>query len=283
MKRILTLSIMLCTGLIGFAQSDTTGKQDHEPDTIKVGGMIIIRKNGAADIEHNHSNKSYSHSHYDHHHYYTSSNISTNWVIFDIGFSLYNDKTDYTSQETQAFAPGTTHESFKLNTWKSRNINIWLFMQRLNMVQHIVNLKYGLGLELNNYFYDDVRVHYYRDPTLIEIDSAFSYLHKNKLAADYLTIPLMVNFNFTPHQERGFGVSFGVSAGLRYSSRQKIKQNGDVTKTHDDFSLKDWKISYIGEILLGPVKLYGSYAASSMWSKGLDQTPYTVGVRISNW
>jgi len=283
MKRILTLSIMLCTGLIGFAQSDTTGKQAHEPDTIKVGGMIIIRKNGATDIEHNHSNKSYSYDHYDHHHYYTSSNISTNWVIFDIGFSNYNDKTDYNSQEAQAFAPGTTHESFKLNTWKSRNVNIWLFMQRLNMVQHIVNLKYGLGLELNNYFYDDVRIHYYRDPTLIVIDSAFSNLKKNKLAADYLTIPLMVNFNFTPHQERGFGVSFGVSAGLRYSSRQKIKQNGDVSKTHDDYSLKDWKISYVGEILLGPVKFYGSYAASSMWSKGLDQTPYTVGVRISNW
>ena len=46
-------------------------------------------------------------------------------------------------------------------------MNIWLFMQRLNMIQHVVNLKYGFGLELNNYFYDDVRVHLYRNPTII--------------------------------------------------------------------------------------------------------------------
>ena len=280
MKRILTLSIILCTALSGFAQADTTGKHDY-PDTIKVGGMIIIRKNGANEIEHNHSNKTSEEHH--HHNYYTPSNISTNWVIFDIGFSNYDDKTNYGSPEAQAFAPGSTHESFKLNTWKSRNVNIWFFMQRLNLVQHTVNLKYGLGLELNNYFYDDVRIHLNRNPTLITVDSAFASLHKNKLAADYITVPLMLNFNFTPHQERGFGVSFGVSAGLRYSSRQKVKDNGDIAKTHDDFSLRDWKISYVGEILLGPVKLYGSYATQSMWEKGLEQTPYTVGIRISNW
>jgi hypothetical protein len=92
---------------------------------------------------------------------------------------------------------------------------------------------------------------------------------------------MMINFNFTPDRSRGFGVSFGVSAGFLYSARQKVKNGGDVSKTHDDFDLREWKISYIGEILLGPVKLYGSYATQSMWEKGLDQTPYTVGLRFS--
>jgi hypothetical protein len=39
----------------------------------------------------------------------------------------------------------------------------------------------------------------------------------------------------------------------------------------------------VGELNLGPVKLYGSYAMDNMWDKGLDQTPYTVGLRLSNW
>ncbi|HEV8505349.1 MAG TPA: hypothetical protein VGQ53_08120 [Chitinophagaceae bacterium] len=278
MKRILTLSIILCTALMGFAQVDTTGKQNKEVDTIKVGGMIIIRKhNGENEITQNKKQKKGT----TYHHYYKPSNLSTNWWIIDFGFSNYNDQTNYSSQETQDFAPGTNDESLKIKTWKSRNMNIWLFMQRLNMIQHIVNLKYGFGLELNNYFYDDVRVHLYRNPTKIEMDTAFANLDKNKLAADYLTVPLMLNFNFTPGRERGFGVSFGVSAGLLYSSRQKVKNGGDVSKTHDDFSLRTWKISYVGEILLGPVKLYGSYATQSMWEKGLDQTPYTVGLRFS--
>jgi hypothetical protein len=271
---------------MGFAQvdttgrtTDTTGKQNNEVDTIKVGGMIIIRKHDGNEITHEKKEKSETH-----HHYYRSSNLSTNWWIIDFGFSNYADQTDYSSSEAQDFAPGSTKESLKVKTWKSRNMNIWLFMQRLNMIQHIVNLKYGFGLELNNYFYDDVRVHLIKnspDPATIIFDSAFESLDKNKLAADYLTVPLMLNFNFTPDRERGFGVSFGVSAGLLYSSRQKVKNSGDITKTHDDFNLRTWKISYIGEILLGPVKLYGSYATQSMWEKGLDQTPWTVGLRFS--
>ena len=286
MKRIFTLSIILCTALIGFAQvdttgrqTDTTGKQNNEVDTIKVGGMIIIRKHDGNEIIHEKKEKRETH-----HHYYKSSNLSTNWWIIDFGFSNYADQTDYSSSEAQSFAPGSAKESLKIKTWKSRNMNIWLFMQRLNMIQHVVNLKYGFGLELNNYFYDDVRVHLLKnpsDPATIVFDSNFASLDKNKLAADYLTVPLMLNFNFTPDRERGFGVSFGVSAGLLYSSRQKVKDGGDVSKTHDDFDLRTWKISYIGEILLGPVKLYGSYATQSMWEKGLDQTPYTVGLRFS--
>jgi hypothetical protein len=107
---------------------------------------------------------------------------------------------------------------------------------------------------------------------------------KNKLACDYLTIPLMLDFNFTPHKRRVFGISLGISAGYLYSSRQKLisSQNGKQ-KFHDPFDLNPWKISYIGELQLGPIKLYGSYATQSMFKKGLDQIPYTFGIRLSNW
>jgi hypothetical protein len=294
MKRILTLSMILCSALMGFAQIDSTSKQENKTDsiakqeskadTIKIGGMIIVRKpNGGKEIYQEH--KEYK-GEGNHHYHYSPPNISTNWVIFDFGFSNYADKTNYLSQATQEYAPKTTEETFKPKTWKSRNINIWLFMQKLNVIEHVVNLKYGFGLELNNYFYDDPRVHFIKNPTTPEhviLDSAYAVVDKNKLAADYLTVPLMLNFNFTPGRKNGFGFSAGVSAGFLYSSRQKIKNNGDIDKTHDDFDLRKWKISYVGEILLGPVKLYGSYATQSMFEKGLDQTPYTVGVRFSNW
>ena len=36
--------------------------------------------------------------------------------------------------------------------------------------------------------------------------------------------------------------------------------DGEVSKTKSDFDLERWKLSYVGELLLGPVKLYGSYA-----------------------
>jgi hypothetical protein len=47
--------------------------------------------------------------------------------------------------------------------------------------------------------------------------------------------------------------------------------------------LRPFKISYIAELQLGPVKVYGSMATESMFEKGLDQTPFNVGLRFSNW
>jgi hypothetical protein len=157
-------------------------------------------------------------------------------------------------------------------------------MQRLNLINHAVNLKYGVGVELNNYFFDDTRVRFSKSPTTVTLDPTLKDAKKNKLAADYVTLPMMLNFNFTPHKNhKTYGFSAGVSAGYLYSARQKTKMDGKVSKTKSDFDLERWKLSYIGELLLGPVKIYGSYAFKNMWEKGLDQTPYTVGFRISTW
>jgi len=270
----------MCTLVTGFAQTDST---KSAPDTIKVGSMTIIREKGSKPAEDNDRNRRHVNIP-NRRNRGSRSNVSTNWWIADIGFSNVNDKTNYTSVPTQAFAPGSTEDWFKIRGGKSRNINIWVFMQRLNLIKHVVNLKYGVGVELNNYFFDDTRVRFSKAPTTVTLDETLKAAKKNKLAADYVTVPVMLNFNFTPNKrDKSFGISGGISAGYLYSARQKTKLDGKVSKTHSDFGLERWKLSYVGELLLGPVKLYGSYALKNMWEKGLDQTPYTVGFRISTW
>ncbi len=275
MNRILLAIIASAITMSSYAQVDSTEAQ--KADTIRVGGMIIIKKQGKDEKE----NKEITISNRSRHR--SNSNVSTNWGIVDLGFSNWNDKTNYSSAEAQAFAPGFNKDALELNTTKSINVNIWFFMQRLNMVSHVLNLKYGLGLELNNYRFDDKRVHLQKNPTQIMLDPDYADLKKNKLAADYITVPMMLNVNLTPGRNKGFGFSGGVSAGFLYSSRQKIKGSDGTHKIHDDYDLRKWKLSYIGELNLGPVKLYGTYAMKSMWEKGLDQTPYNVGIRLSNW
>lgn len=278
MKKLFTLALVLFIALAGFTQVDSTKNQS---DTIKVGGMIIIRNH---DKKENGDEKGNDNVNITKRKYDKKSNVSTNWWILDLGFSNYNDKSNYASALSSGFTgTGVNAESMKLKTWQSRNVNLWFFMQKLNVIEHVVNLKYGLGLELNNYFFKDEQIHLQKNPTKIILDASYKDVDKNKLAADYLTVPLMLNFNFTPSRGKGFGFSAGVSGGLLYSARQKIKDGGHKTKVHDDFDLNKWKVSYIAELLLGPVKLYGSYAAKSMWEKGLDQTPYTVGFRFANW
>jgi len=278
MKSILLLCLASCVFSASFAQTDTTGKKETN-DTIRIGGMIIVKKPGSNEREIIRGDKTVKIPSRK----YKSENVTTNWSILDLGFSGFNDKTNYVTPAAQAFAPGSTEDWFDLRGGKSRNVNFWFFMQRLNLIEHVVNLKYGLGLELNNYFFDDERIRFQKNPTLITMDNALKDSKKNKLAADYLTVPIMLNFNFTPNKKNGFGFSGGVSAGYLYSARQKTKMGGKVEKVKNEFDLQRWKLSYIGEVNLGPVKLYGSYAFESMWEKGLDQTPYNVGFRFSNW
>jgi Outer membrane protein beta-barrel domain len=281
MKRQFLLWAGLCLALSGWAQSDTTGKssvQPHANDTIRVGSLIIVKNGKGIDDDSAYirirGRRAYRSE-------YRPSNVSTNWIIVDIGFANYNDQTNYSSVSAQQFAPGSTSDWFKLNTGKSVDVNIWLFMQRLNLIKHVVNLKYGLGIELNNYRYNE-NIKYLIDPTRVIMDT-ISY-RKNKLATDYVTVPLMLNFNFTPGRRNGFGFSAGASVGYRYSARQKlISGEYGKQKTFNDFDLNPWKISWIGELQLGPIKLYGSYATQSIFSKGLDQIPYNVGIRLSNW
>lgn len=281
MNRVLLLAAGLCFALFCRAQDDTTrvGQKKTAPDgdTIRVGNLLIIR-NGAKDVDKDQPSLRIKTRH---NHDYRPSNISTNWGIVDIGFTNYRDLTNYASAAAQQFAPGGSKDWFKLNTGKSVNVNIWVFMQRLNLVKHVVNLKYGLGIELNNYRYED-NIRFLTKPTRVIMDTI--RYSKNKLAEDFATVPVLLNFNFTPHRRNEFGFSAGASIGYRYSSRQKLKSVAfGKEKTFNDFDLFPWKISWIGELQLGWLKLYGSYVTRSIFSRGLDQEPYTIGIRLGNW
>ena len=273
MKRIFILCIVVCTALTGFTQ--------NEQDTIKEGGLNIIRRPGSKGKEYKMPERRRGHN----------SNLRTNWWIVDLGFANYNDNTNYGSTAAQQYAPGSNSSWLALRTGKSVNVNIWFFMQRLNMVKHVLNLQYGLGLELNNYRYkQNIRYNAnppaISNPPIVSLDNTPNRSYKkDKLAADYLTAPLMLNVNLTPGRHSdGFGFSGGVSAGWLYSARNKtITSDEGKKKAKDDFDLERFKISYVAELTLGPVKLYGSMASKSMYKRGLDITPYNFGIRFSNW
>jgi hypothetical protein len=274
MKRIFIMCIALFAALTSFSQK--------EQDTIKVGGITIIRKPGAKGKVYKMPERRKS----------KNSNIRTNWWIVDLGFANYNDKTNYSSPAAQQYAPGSNDSWFALRGSKSVDVNLWFFMQRLNISKHVLNLQYGLGLELNNYRYKqpiryDANPPAVSNPPIVALDNTPNRNYKkDKLAADYLTAPVMLNVNFTPNRigRNSFGLSAGVSVGWLYSARNKtITSDEGKKKAKDDFDLERWKISYVGELTLGPVKLFGSMATKSMYSRGLDITPYNFGIRFSNW
>ena len=289
MKQLFTLMALLCYVTSTNAQSDSTELTKKENDTIRIGNIIIIKRKNP-DEKQNGTNISVTKQERS-----EPKNVSTNWLIVDLGFSNYTDRTNYSNTGNYLYnragvAPLGTND-FNLDETKSLNINVWLFMQRLNLIQHHVNLKYGLGVELNNYRYNSA-VSYRKEnpfvtgqapaPTIFRDSVSFS---KNKLAADYFTVPLMINFcTNTSNQNKGFSISVGVSGGFLYNQRNKqISGARGKQKVENGLGLEQFKFSYIGEIGLGPVRLYGSYSPTSFYKKVLDMRPYTLGIRLSNW
>lgn len=285
------LILLLATAVVCLNVSAQDDSVQVKKDTIKIGGIVIVKKGKSkdGDVEVNLGGDREKKK---------KSNVSTNWWILDLGFSNYSDQTNYSNTGSYLVNrpgyPALDQGNFKLRASKSINVNLWIFMQRLNLVKHHVNLKYGFGLELNNYRYKSALS--YKEEGLVpytantQTNSAFIFrdsisFSKNKLAADYATVPLMLNFVSNPEKrKKGVSLSVGVSAGYLYSQRNKQKSSErGKDKNRGDYDLERFKLSYIGELGLGPVLLYGSYSPKSFYERGLDMRPYNLGFRFSYW
>ena len=298
---ILLAAVLFCMN--ASAQTDTTTSA-QKSDTMRIGNIIIIKKGKGTDGKKNKASIEMNKEEFSRKH---SKKVTTNWWIVDLGFANYDDQTNYTTATASGYlrnnptpgSPALSKSDFKLRTGKSVNVNIWLFMQRINLIKKNVNLKYGLGIELNNYRYKSSTSISYKEGGVIpysgglQTNSPFVFrdsvsFSKNKLAADYVTVPLMLNFSTTPRYNKPtVGFSVGVSAGYLYSQRNKqVSNDRGKLKNKGDYDLEKFKFSYVAEIAVGPVKVYGSYSPKSMYEHSeqrLDIRPYNFGIRFSNW
>lgn len=271
--------------------------QKKETDTIKVGNYVIIknskeqdqedsirreknRKLLDIDIEFNANPRKRK-----------LRNVSTNWWIFDLGFANYRDQTNYGFAQGGSYlktirpADGIVNaNSNSLNVTKSSNVNIWVFMQKVNLINHKLNLKYGLGYEMYNFRYER-SLSYRNNPNNFIFNDSINF-SKNKLFVGYATAPIMLNFQAQPEKRRSFSMSVGASIGYLIGARNKqISSQRGKEKLNSTFDLEPFRVAAIGEIGFGPVRLFGSYSLNQLHksSTRMEQYPYALGIRFSNW
>ena len=285
MKTMLLAAACTTAALASYGQSDST--HNEATDTIRIGNMTIIKKkNGSTTTGETNSGNTVR---------WTTEKkkakrVATSWMNFDFGFSNFTDNTNYGSAAAQAYArpaagaPAFGSGDFNLRNAKSVNVNLWIIRQRAGITKNrVLHVSYGLMLEMNNYRFDtDLKTTYAKgnDPHVFRDNKTFK---KNKLALDYVTLPLMLGIDTKPNGG-GFSLSAGVSVGYLYSSRNKqISTEDGKQKIKGNFDIEPWKFQYIGEVGLGPIMLYGSYAPKSMYKTGLDHAPYNIGLRFGDW
>jgi hypothetical protein len=218
-------------------------------------------------------------------------NTETNWWTMDIGFANFIDKSPnlmWLAANPSALPYGPplmSPENFSLINKKSTNVNVWVVTQKINLYQHKINFKYGLGVEMFNFRFDKP-ISFRED---IEKSVKFDVVSftKNKLLVKYLTVPVQINFSPNPTNKKAFYASIGMSAGYLWNAKNKqISGERGKEKFRGNFNLNDWRIATIGELGVGAVRLYGSFANTNLFNQNqsfIDMQPFAIGLRFSKF
>lgn len=224
--------------------------------------------------------------------------------MLDLGFNSLIDNTAYPADPlAKPFTPLNAYlavgpeyknkDLFSLRQGKSINVNIYPLLVKAHLYRskrQSITLASGIGLQLYNFRFTKP-VTYVASPTTHVILDTVSF-SKNKLAFNYLTVPLMLNGKTklvdygNKFSKNGSGLWLvyggGISVGYLLSSWTKqISDERGKDKNHDPFNFRKTNLCVNGEIGLdGYIRLYASYQLTSLHEDVLDQHPFSIGVRF---
>ncbi|HTN46762.1 MAG TPA: hypothetical protein VL098_10485 [Flavipsychrobacter sp.] len=207
--------------------------------------------------------------------------------ILDIGINSLKDKTDYASAEAQSLlqVPSDLKNEnlFSLKVAKSVNVNIYPILLKYRMVKTKSQRLYasvGLGLQIYNFRFSKPISYQNETTPQIVMDSVL--FSKNKIAITYLSVPLMLTSKTRMSKDLWLVYGVGVTGGFRVNSLQKqISDERGKQKNRDQFNFNNFNACVTGEIGIdGYVRLFGSYQLTNLYESGLQQHPYTIGVRF---
>lgn len=205
----------------------------------------------------------------------------------DLGLNLLADNTNYSDPSVKNFlhvpANAQNKSLFDLRTGKSVNVNVYPFMLSYRAVKthnQRIYISSGLGLQLYNFRYE-APLTYTKNPSGVILDTIS--FKKDKLALDYLNVPLMFTFKTRISKKDWLVYGVGITEGYLISSwtKQESGQRGKV-KMHDAFGLASTNTCVSAEIGLDDMfRFYFTYQLTSLYTNGLDQHPFSFGIRFS--
>lgn len=206
------------------------------------------------------------------------------WAGFDIGVNgLLN--SDFSTQTP----PG--YDYLKLKMEKSIFVGVNLFEQNFNLISENFGMITGLGLEWNNFRFNDNVSLSGLDDTLSgfrAIESDTNYI-KSKLVTTYLTLPLMFELQSNSYSKvNSFHLGFGVLTGLRIGTHTKEVYDTGTKKTdkkRGSTIMNPFKLDLMARAGWGKINLWAKYSLIELFDKGKgpEVYPYSVGISLVNW
>lgn len=201
------------------------------------------------------------------------------WKGFEIGLN------NLSTEEFSLSLPASDN-FMNLNTGKSWNVNINFLQYGLGLVGNNIGIVTGLGLELNDYRFDNNNtIIKDKDNGMIVEDPYALPLEKSKFATSYLTVPLLLEFQ-VPAGKRNKGLFFsgGVIGGLKIGSHTKVvyikEGNRRKDKGRGDFNLSPLRYGVTARVGYRALKVFVNYYVTPLFEDGAgpELYPFSVGL-----
>jgi hypothetical protein len=246
---------------------------DHPDSThIRVGNreISIVENNNKADI---HIGRVTDHGRH-------REKFRGHWTGFEWGMNNFLDDDFTLSREDEA-------DFMDLNTSRSWAINLNFAQYSLGFGTSYFGAVTGLGLEFNNYFFDNNNTIAEIEDQVVPVPLDGENLAKSKLTTTFLRIPLLLEGQF-PRTSRGKRVfiSAGLVSGIKLGSHTKVvfDDNGkDKSKDKDDFNINPFRYGLTARMGYGCFALYSDYYFTPMFirEKGPELHPFNVGLSLT--
>lgn len=168
---------------------------------------------------------------------------------------------------------------------KSIDVQINFYEQSFNLAGEKLGLVTGLGLQWDNYrFNNDVILSMDDDTLGFDEPNPDRDYKKSKLLTTYLNVPLFLEFQTNnDNQFDSFHLSAGVIGGWRIGSHSKVVYNDrNKNKEREDFYTNPFRADAALRIGWGKINLYAGYNLIPLFKddKGPELYPFNAGLQI---
>jgi hypothetical protein len=204
------------------------------------------------------------------------------WSGFDLGVNGLGNK----NYSLYSGTPDEGNEFMELDQPKSLEVNLNFVEYNIVLHNDRIGLVTGMGFSMNNYRFDNDLTIDKGDDGIIHpglLDEANP--EKSKLTVSYLTVPLMLEFQFPVNgRSNKFFVSGGLLGGINLGSHTKVKYDDSKEKDHGSFNINPFKCAAMIRTGLRDISLYASYGLTPLFKddKGPELFPFSIGISLIN-
>lgn len=201
------------------------------------------------------------------------------WSGLEFGFNYFLNSANFTNL-------GSGY-NYLQNPGKSYHVALNFFEKDFNLYKNKISIVTGLGLEFANYSIgNNMTLNTNGElPVYLPILQAVNIpKQKNKLRANYLTIPMLLDFNTSKFRKNNFHLTMGIIGAWRYGSYTKQTLSGikSTIKQKDDFGTNDFKFCATARVGYRNLSLFANYGLTPFFTKtnNPDLYPVTIGVSL---